>query len=280
MNQTSVNTSANDWRRILLQGDEDVITDSMWRFVPGTSFKVFVYSAFFDNRTGDSFIRVLGRLPTKIYVNGKKSHIPPPFKCQFLYKDEGEDELSTNHAESTPAVNVSHLISRHWIKLQTIEGMNPEYIEIAFVCPRALTTTDKAGLPYAVSVYGENITVEELETFRGNILLVNVIRSITQPRKSQIVMCPQKSMHGVYSNVAQLIEFIEIHTLMGISHFHLYPFTYTPQIECVMRYYREIGLLTIHNYEEPMLNKDMDDGLPMTDCLFRSMANATEYVAA
>ena len=83
--------------------------------------------------------------------------------------------------------------------------------------------------------------------------------------------------------VLQLIEFIELHAILGASHVTLYNDTVGPEAGCALRYYESKGLVTLlpwHHLDMISQREIRTEGLfaALNDCLYRSMY-AYEYLA-
>ena len=102
---------------------------------------------------------------------------------------------------------------------------------------------------------------------------------------------PPESLHpklnpAVYvccAQVLQLIEFIELHKILGASHVTLYNDTLGSEAGCALKYYQAKGLVTLlpwHHLDMISQLEIRTEGLfaALNDCLYRSMY-AYDYLA-
>lgn len=83
--------------------------------------------------------------------------------------------------------------------------------------------------------------------------------------------------------VLQLVEFIELHGLLGATHVTLYNDTVGAEAGCALKYYEAKGLVTVlpwHHLDMISQHEIRTEGLfaALNDCLYRSMYKY-EYVA-
>ena len=79
-----------------------------------------------------------------------------------------------------------------------------------------------------------------------------------------------------FNRVAQLIEFIKIHRLLGMSHFTFYNHTVGDQVDCVLRRYADQGLVDVlpwHQLDVVSQKEIRTEGIfaSLNDCLYRHM---------
>lgn len=81
----------------------------------------------------------------------------------------------------------------------------------------------------------------------------------------------------------QLVEFVELHRILGVSRVTLYNDTIGPEANCALRYYERKGLVNVlpwHKLEMVSQREIRTEGLfaALNDCLYRSMYEF-DYVA-
>lgn len=74
----------------------------------------------------------------------------------------------------------------------------------------------------------------------------------------------------------QLVEFIELHRILGVSHVTLYNDTVGPEADCALKYYAKKGIVTVlpwHHLDMVSQSEIRTEGLfaALNDCLYRSM---------
>lgn len=240
-------------------------TDAEWRIVNGTRFKFFVYSAFYDRRSGGRLVRVIG---------ATKTRGPEKVWCRLWYRRTLANGTSAAAAAYTSASVVARVkvIRENW---------NLKYSACFVLCPlttsaglNGMAADGKERLPYAVSV------VSKLRSPPGNVLRLH--HSDTGMRKSgvggggdskplvipnSIAVCI-KPLHFDYDSVSEfgcmihdcilityysynlqalyMLEFLELNALLGVSHFTLYNHTIGPRAACVLQHYQRHGGRTVN----------------------------------
>ena len=288
LNDTPLLT-AGDWlRRLPQQQSRDAWVDQLWLCFQGRSLcpwqpvigreKCFVYSAYLDDTSGgggngSGVVRVIGVARTKK---------PDRLWCQMGWPANG----TAVRWSAVPAQIKA--IREHW---------NLRYSAVFILCP--LPRNSESGRPEFVSVS----TSQNPEMFEhdlpirptankaefnatyghwadsptGNLL--PVIRYSDESRserpKHQLTVCV-KPLHYSFNRVGQLIEFIEIHRLLGVSHFTFYNHTVGDQVDCVLRRYADQGLVDVLPWRQLDVASQKEirtEGIfaSLNDCLYRHM---------
>lgn len=200
------------------QGDAKPL-DGSWQIVNGTRYKFFVFSAFYDRR-GGKLIRVIGATRTRG---------PEKVWCRFLYQSGNATAPSYKTATIMARVKV---IRENW---------NLKYSACFVLCP---VTAPDLRVPYAVSI------VSKLKSPAGNIILVrNTDDDPDLANGTHITNVPDKigvcvkPFHFEYDSALQLMEFLELNTILGVSHFTFYNHTLGPRASCVLKHYMKGDLL-------------------------------------
>ncbi|XP_055295408.1 uncharacterized protein LOC129565073 isoform X2 [Sitodiplosis mosellana] len=188
-------------------------TDGSWQIVNGTRFKFFVFSAFYDRR-GGKLIRIIG---------ATKTRVPEKVWCRFLY--------NTGNATAPTYRSVSIMARVKVIR----ENWNLKYSACFVLCP---VTAPDITVPYAVSV------VSRLRNPAGNVLLVrNTDDDVDLVNTTHITNIPDKigvcvkPFHFDYDSALHLLEFLELNTILGASHFTFYNHTLGSRASCVLKHY-------------------------------------------
>lgn len=187
--------------------------DGTWQIVNGTRFKFFVFSAYFDRR-GGKLVRVIG---------ATKTRGPEKVWCRFVY--QGGNASAPTYHTATVMARVK-IIRENW---------NLKYSACFVLCP---VTAPELRVPYAVSV------VSKLKAPAGNVLLVrNTDADPELANGTLITNIPDKigvcvkPFHFEYDSALQLLEFLELNTILGVSHFTFYNHTLGPRASCVLQHY-------------------------------------------
>lgn len=95
-----------------------------------------------------------------------------------------------------------------------------------------------------------------------------------QYQVDQMAVCV-KPLHYDYNKVVELLEFIELHRIMGVNHFFLYNHTVGPQVGCLLNKYQQEGLVTVYDWQLPIVSQKeiRTEGIfaSLNDCLYRTM---------
>ncbi|XP_054284121.1 uncharacterized protein LOC129001015 [Macrosteles quadrilineatus] len=208
-----------------------------WQTVPGTRFKFFVFSAYYERR-GQRSVRVIA---------ATKTRGPERVWCRLWYSGN-----SSGISASVPG------------KVRVIrENWNLKYSACFVLCPlRSNQTT-----PVSVSV------VARLRVPPTNLLLVHQ-PPIATNTTGRLAVCI-KPLHYNYSQTLKLTEFIELNTLLGVSHFFFYNHTCSDQVSCILEDYRSRGRVSVLPWklDIPSQTEIRTEGLfaALNDCLYRTM---------
>ncbi|XP_076763785.1 uncharacterized protein LOC143431133 [Xylocopa sonorina] len=239
------------------------ITHAEWLPVTKTRFKFFVYSAYFDDRVGGVGTAANKNQGMVRIISATKTRGPERVWCRLWYRPENGGNVT---ASVTVAAKVK-VIRENW---------NLRYSACFVICPlpKESPTTDR--VPETVSV------VARLKATPTNRILVQNRPESRTKDKELLAVCV-KPLHYDYNRVLQLIEFIELHRLLGASHVTLYNDTVGAEAGCALKYYEAKGLVTVlpwHHLDMISQREIRTEGLfaALNDCLYRSMYKY-KYVA-
>ncbi|XP_015511370.1 uncharacterized protein [Neodiprion pinetum] len=247
------------------------LTHADWLNVTNTRFKFFVYSAYYDNRAnggeGPGLIRVIG---------ATKTRGPEQVWCRLWYNLH-----ATGNA--TASITVS-------AKVKTIrENWNLKYSATFVICPLPKTPPETAEGPVPNAVPNSVSVVSRLKAPPAHRILIQNRPSDRPNKKEPLAVCV-KPLHFEFNRVMQLIEFVELHLLLGATHVTLYNDTLGQEAGCVIRDYESrsapgsdyplVTLLPWHHLDMISQLEIRTEGLfaALNDCLYRSMYQF-EYVA-
>ncbi|XP_065352816.1 uncharacterized protein LOC135947800 [Cloeon dipterum] len=231
--------------------------DARWQPVRGTRFKFYVYSAFYDKRSG-RMIRIIGATRTRS---------PERVWCRFWYDEEPNTAtnatVSPERRSSRPQLVIA--------KVRVIrENWNLKYSACFVICPlpRSNGTDEAWPVPNSVSILAGRVLLPP-----ANRLIVNKPSNATN--KGELAVCV-KPLHFFYNQVWSLLEWLEFQSIMGAVHVTMYNHTAGPAVSCVLRDYVSQGLVTLLDWGNlPMLSQReiRTEGLfaALNDCLYRNM---------
>lgn len=222
--------------------------DAVWQPVEGSLHKFYVYSAYYDARVESKrVVRIIGATKTKQ---------PERVWCQFHYRNQSG--LKVHFPASITVIR---------------ENWNLKYSACFVLCP--IPSESKA--PESVSVISNasklkgNVTasnqlpVHNFETGSGSELPAN---------KDEIGVCV-KPIHFHYDQVLEVVEFIELNRILGVSKFTFYNDTMSPRVSCLLRYYESLGVVEILPWKLNIQSQAeiRTEGLfaALNDCLYRNM---------
>ncbi|XP_045027294.1 uncharacterized protein LOC116919261 isoform X2 [Daphnia magna] len=284
---------AGEWlKRLPQEQSRDAWVNQLWFCFQGRSVcpwqpvagreKCFVYSAYLDdtasNNPGTGTVRVIGVAKTKK---------PDRLWCQLGW--------ATNSTANWIAVPAQiKAIREHW---------NLRYSAVFILCPLSsknwpashprshpefvsISTSEHPTMPDHDLPIRTTSTMSEFNATHGHWAdsptgnLLPIIRYSDDPEirnnpKHQLSVCV-KPLHYSFNRVDQLIEFIEIHRLLGVSHFTFYNHTVGDNCDCVLRRYIEQGLVEVLPWSQLDVISQKEirtEGIfaSLNDCLYRHM---------
>ena len=262
--------TAGEWlKRLPQEQGRDAWANQLWLCFQGQSVcpwqpvsgreKCFVYSAYLDD-TGASNTYTSHPTGTVRVIGVAKTKKPDRLWCQLGWASA---EANNNSAHWITVPAQIKTIREHW---------NLRYSAVFILCP-LLTKNWPAGSPIGYPQF-VSISTKEHPTMPDHDLpiratanvaefnityghwsdsptgnLLPVIRYPDDPQirnqpKHELSVCV-KPLHYSFNRVDQLIEFIEIHRLLGVSHFTFYNHTVGENCDCVLRRYVDEGLVEI-----------------------------------
>ena len=213
-----------------------------------------VYSAWFDDRLSQRYIRILLLASTR--------H-PPPLFCHF-------ESASKQKPAVTSASFYQHNENHHM--------QFGSYIA-SCVIPPALDST-----PCFINISTRSTYKAQKESSDSVVLPLGFIdhqHNAEKVSRKQYGICIPP-LHGEIS-VDRLIEFLELSQILGASLFTFYNFAVSEEVREVLNYYEDKGLARICSWNLPSYIGKYDihyfgQTLSIMDCLFRSM-NYLHFVA-
>lgn len=237
-------------RNIIIIKDKSTLTKETWQYVTDDQeSKFLVFSAYLDDRKTDKFVRVIAVGRTRN---------PTPVWCKLYYKADDQNTYGTKTIQGNHMV-----ISENW-------GL--KYTARYVLCPIDTTKI----LPDAVSI----LTNPDKEPM--NILTV-IVNSKTPvdwdvfnlPKKIDSIAVCVKPLHNEYNKEIEIMEFIELHRLLGVNHFYFYNHTLGSQVDCLLRNYISEGVITVLDWQLPIISQKeiRTEGIfaALNDCLYRTM---------
>lgn len=293
IHEPSNTLTAGEWlKRLPQEQSRDAWVNQLWFCFQGRSVcpwqpvagreKCFVYSAYLDdtasNNPGTGTVRVIGVAKTKK---------PDRLWCQLGWATNG-----TANWIAVPAQIKA--IREHW---------NLRYSAVFILCPLSsknwpashprshpefvsISTSEHPTMPDHDLPIRTTSTMSEFNATHGHWAdsptgnLLPIIRYSDDPEirnnpKHQLSVCV-KPLHYSFNRVDQLIEFIEIHRLLGVSHFTFYNHTVGDNCDCVLRRYIEQGLVEVLPWSQLDVISQKEirtEGIfaSLNDCLYRHM---------
>ena len=247
--------------------------DAVWQPVNGTRHKFYVYSAFFDprgaGRSKAGVVRVIAVTKTK---NADKVW------CGLRFEAGGGGGRNQSGAVVVAKASV-WAIRENW---------NLKYSAAFVLCPLGNAESGAAdvSVPDAVSVFAAEDGLEGA-TNRMPVLNRDYAVAESEIDPSSVGVCV-KPVHFEYNKTSELIEFLELNRLLGVSHFTLYNDTMSDEVSCVLqRHYSsspsaESARLSVLEWKLNVASQTeiRTEGLfaALNDCLYRNMLRV-QYLA-
>ena len=255
--------------------------DAHWQAVDGMSHKFFVYSAYYDTRdTQKPVVRVIGVTRTKrsdkvlcrMYNNEARSS--DVNETSSYISDRRSNSTSfTNEGVPQPFRDVTaniFIIRENW---------NLKYSACFVICPLKSPISPGSNeefIPNAVSILPKMSTTNAIHTNRLPVLnYQNGGTGTYQVNKTDIGVCV-KPIHFHYNKTYELIEFIELNKILGVTKFTFYNHTMSDDVSCVLNYYmNQENVVSVKpwNLEVDSQTEIRTEGLfaALNDCLYRNM---------
>lgn len=232
--------------------------DAHWQPVNGTRHKFYVYSAYYDTRSRP-LIRVIGATKTK-----RSDKV----WCRLHYgqKIDTKTQEADGFDEDPPPLLVPGgvtIIRENW---------NLKYSACFILC----------SLPVPVKYVPQSVSIVNSDDFEASetsnqLPVLNALQGGTgtsEVNSTEVGVCV-KPMHFHYNKTMELIEFIELNKILGVTKFTLYNDTVSSQVDCLLRHYIQEGSVVVLPWN---LNIDSQteirtEGLfaALNDCLYRNM---------
>ena len=257
--------------------------DARWQPVEGIkNHKFFVYSAYYDTRDNKNpVVRVVGVTRTKrsdkvmcrMYFNKTENGIQNSKNGKH-----SSDKLTYNISSSNKNSHQSFFDVPASISIIR-ENWNLKYSACFVICPlKAHTTSSNSKeklVPDSISILP--ITSSDLKV-TNRLPVINSQNGGTgtyQVNKTDVGVCV-KPIHFYYNKTLELIEFIELNKLLGVTKFTFYNHTMSDEVQCVLEYYKnEEDLVSVMSWDLKVDSQTeiRTEGLfaALNDCLYRNM---------
>ena len=240
--------------------------DAVWQSVAGTSHKFYVYSAYYDTRGPRPHVRVIGATKTK-----RSDKV----WCRLYYRDNRKS-VTVPGAVSVIRENWNLKYSACFVicvlptdqKTEAGKIAVPESVSIITLPPTPTSTgppSDNPPPPPPMPSVTNQLPVLNARTGGTGSVIVN---------SSDVGVCV-KPIHFDYDKTLELIEFLEMNKILGVTKFTLYNDTMSPEVSCVLRHYIAEGGVVVLPWKLNMISQKeiRTEGLfaALNDCLYRNM---------
>ncbi|CAA9996492.1 unnamed protein product [Nesidiocoris tenuis] len=155
------------------------------------------------------------------------------------------------------------------------ENWNLKYSACFVLCPLQSNVT----VPHTVSIMSRSVLapsnrliVNRANHDRSNHASQHTVQPTPSPTKIGVCVKP---LHFNYNQTLQLIEFIELNSLLGMDHITFYNDSISSTNDCILRHYMREGRVTVLPWKLDMVSQReiRTEGLfaALNDCLYRSM---------
>ena len=256
--------------------------DAKWQTVEGIKgHKFFVYSAFYDTRdTKKPVVRVIGVTRTKrsdkvmcrLYYDTKKEFVDSSQVDKRINQTFSTKSKINPPSFHDVAASIS-IIRENW---------NLKYSACFVICP---LFTEQASYKSVGTVVPDSVSV--IPVVSNNYIDINVTNRLpvinsknggtgtNEVNKTDIGVCV-KPIHFHYNKTFELIEFIELNKILGVSKFTFYNHTMSDEVGCVLDYYmnqeNEVSVMS-WDLKVDSQTEIRTEGLfaALNDCLYRNM---------
>jgi hypothetical protein len=162
----------------------------------------YVYSSFLDTRTlEEPAVIVLGALledTTQVF-------------CRYHY-DGMDNDSSDLYAAS---------VEPQWPQMTT---ESYPFLAVFIRCP----LRDLATMPDSLSIHSDQVTASSLQE-HNHLFIHGESNPAAVKNHAKLGMCV-RHMWNAYKDVVQMVEFLEMHAVLGATVFHLYGHTYSKKV--------------------------------------------------
>ena len=251
--------------------------DARWQTVEGIkSHKFFVYSAYYDARdTQKPVVRVIGVTRTKrsnkvmcrLYFDDKKiKYRPSSFKLINTTSSLTKEKVVQSFLDVPAGI---FIIRENW---------NLKYSACFVTCPTKLSTSNDTKenlVPVSVSIFPAEVSEPSITNRLPVINSDNGGTGTYEVNKTDVGVCV-KPIHFHYNKTLELIEFIELNKILGVSKFTFYNHTMSDEVSCVLNYYtKQERATTVMSWDLKVDSQTeiRTEGLfaALNDCLYRNM---------
>lgn len=229
--------------------------DGQWQTVNGTRFKFFVYSAYYDRRNSRT-VRVIG---------ATKTRNPEGVWCRLFYPNaakNGTEDLTVTVVGKVKVIrenwNLKYSACFVLCKLHDA-NLVPHAVSIVSrvrLSPKNLLLVHKADTdPSLEQLYNNSVAngftnATNLLAWNGNKNTKEFLSSVPD----RMGMCI-KPLHFNYDQAVYLLEFLELNSILGVTHATFYNHTIGPRASCVLNKYMD-------GTRDHILRKAMSDYVP------------------
>lgn len=215
----------------------DGLNDWIQASNPRDNEKLLVYSAYWDDRfEGSNYVKVIAVMVTKN---------PATVYCRLQMSDETTNDVPVSRK----------IMNEHW---------RLKYASYFLSCEIS------KNLPVPTKVF---LSLNRNFTFSA-MLPVYYNKKKTDSPKGDVALCV-KPLHYYYDRATWLIEFIELHRILGVEHFFFYNHSVGENVDMLLRHYMKEKLVTVLPWNLPVRSqKDIrTEGIfsSLNDCVLRTM---------
>ena len=258
--------------------------DAHWQNVEGIpNHKIIVYSAYYDVREDDS--------PVARVIAISRTKYPDKVNCRLYFEnneghgDKGSNPMNTNAFKKDSNLSISVDVPG----TTSFLGENNHqlfYHDCNILCPLNHFLIEQALYSKGNFVLDSLSITPHLTPFSLNGPKITNKLPVLNSRnggtgtfpinKTDIGLCV-KPIHSYYNNTLEMLEFVELNKLLGVSKFIIYNESISDEVGCLLNYYKEEeNSVTIVPYHLPY--KSEIQYIPnrgvlsaLNDCIYRNM---------
>jgi len=228
--------------------------DAQWQGVSGTRHKFYVYSAYCDDRDRP-LVRVIAATKTK-----KSDKV----LCKLYYGDDNnKHSVLVQAGINAIRENWNLNYSAAFVTCSLVNRTNNHHLK----CPHTVSIVhpmDREPPSNYVPVHYYKTGIKSHSNSDGS--------SVLDPESIGVCVKP---LHFTYNKSLELLQFIELNRILGVSKFTLYNDTISEEVSCLLSHYINQGIVTILPWKLDMISQKeiRTEGLfaALNDCLYRNM---------
>ena len=247
-----------------------------WQMIGDLKDELFIYSAYYDDRDFE--------MPVVKLIGVTRLEIQIKLMCRMYF---GRNNTMNKKLEKSPeesynysSFNESRLFSVDVpAKVSFMnEHHNFSHSACFILCPINIQSDDQNSSPKLVSIHSKSQS-----NIITNFITINNLKNIAlnhSPEETDDIGVCVKPIYSNYNQTLDLIEFIELNKILGVSKFTFYNQSMSNQASCVLDYYSDqmgtqlsVRTWNLRAHDSHMDIHDEAGMAALNDCVYHNMKN-------